>query len=169
MSSVPLGSTILAIHIAGWVLWATAAVAVCLRFIARLKRKHGYSWDDYFMLLSLVSCQRSLSLSSNTAKAQQVLNLIAGIFASYAASFGAGGRFQDVVKDPADLSSAFYWSNVANTVGLLGNAFPKLAVALLANRVLAPQRFMRVLNITIPSILLVLVVIVIIVIWVCTE
>jgi len=146
--SVPIDSTILAIHIACWILWGLAAVAVALRFIARIRRKHGFGWDDHIMLLSLI------------------LNLVAGIFASYAATFGAGGRLKDVARNPQDLSEALYWSNVANTIGLLGDAFPKIAVALLANRVLTPRRLMQRVNLALPIILLILIVVVIIILWV---
>ena len=50
-----------------WTLQALAIVAVALRIWLRSGLRNGVSWDDYFMVASLVNIYTSKSHSSQTA------------------------------------------------------------------------------------------------------
>ena len=75
-------------------------------------------------------------MSPSSLTKAQVMNLIAQIFCTVSAHYGVGRHFATL--SPQDAMEAIRWSNITDPFGVMAFCIPKVAVALLLVRIMAP-------------------------------
>ncbi|KAL9599682.1 MAG: hypothetical protein Q9219_003670 [cf. Caloplaca sp. 3 TL-2023] len=123
-----------AINAVIWLLFALALIAIGLRIHARTRRHHKLDLSDYIMSLSLL------------------LDFVSCVCASIAVSHGVGKHLSSL--RPEQIPPTILWGIMATGIGIMSDVMPKLAIALLINKVLAPSPFMRHFNVAITTVLI---------------
>ncbi|KAI9652256.1 MAG: hypothetical protein M1831_007104 [Alyxoria varia] len=100
-----------------WIFTSAAICIVLLRFLSRFRLSNFAGWDDLVILIALV-----------------LVILESGV-TSYAISQGLGQHINEF-EDPAKLVNALKWTVIADTPGIFVFSTPKLAFAILLDRIL---------------------------------
>ncbi|ETS80241.1 hypothetical protein PFICI_07770 [Pestalotiopsis fici W106-1] len=103
-----------------WVFTALAIITVTLKVITRAHILRGLTWDDFFILISLV-----------------LIVICTSIF-TYDVAIGMGKHAIDIPTER--LSLVMKVNFIGNPFGIMAYSFPNISVAILVNHVLPPNR-----------------------------
>ncbi|GAM84863.1 hypothetical protein ANO11243_028650 [Dothideomycetidae sp. 11243] len=103
-----------------WVFTSLTIIVVALKAFTRAHVLHALGWDDFFIFFSAV-----------------LIIICTSIF-TYDVHLGMGKHEADI--DPTMLSKAVKINYIGNPFGIMAYSFPNISVAILVNRLLAPDR-----------------------------
>ncbi|KAI1633662.1 hypothetical protein F4809DRAFT_622384 [Biscogniauxia mediterranea] len=103
-----------------WVFTSLAIIAVLLKFVSRAHILHALGWDDFFILLSVI-----------------LIIICTSIF-TYDVHLGMGKHAWDIPPD--ELSYVVKINFIGNPFGIMAYSFPNISVAILLERLMAPNK-----------------------------
>lgn len=130
-----------AINAAVWTFTTIALLCVLLRLYGRFILTNNFGWDDFWIVISMVSIANDETPCHNTDEFKQVLSLLYSCFASVYVHMGGGRHPYYLGLDRT--AAAVRIISIGNIPGIISVAVPKLAVAVLLVRLLNPARYQK--------------------------
>jgi len=104
-----------------WIFTILSSIVVGIKIFTRIRVLNALGWDDFFIFLS------------------SVLIIICTSIFSYDVHLGMGKHATDI--QPEQLSQAVKVNYIGNPFGIMAYSLPNISIAILINRLLAPNRF----------------------------
>ncbi|OTA55119.1 hypothetical protein K449DRAFT_357701 [Hypoxylon sp. EC38] len=103
-----------------WVFTALAVIIVAIKLVTRAHMLHALGWDDFFIFISVA------------------LIIICTSLFTYDVHLGMGKHAWDIPEDK--LSYTVMINFIANPFGIMAYSLPNISVAILLNRLMAPNK-----------------------------
>lgn len=125
-----------------WSLAPLAIIVVSLRFYAKIRILHHVGWDDYLMLLAIVSATAK-SFNSELISRKQVLMLKNSCFVQVAIHYGLGRHIDVLLQE--DAIKAIKWDYLAQPSSIMAPTFGRISFILTIMSLIGHSRTRRII------------------------